>query len=86
MDVKGPSGVYTMNLPSGSIDVYCDMDIDGGGWTVFYLRQDGSETFTYSFSDYATLGIGSPSNSEFLTPLSIVAEMLSLYPENTLHI
>lgn len=31
------SGVYTIypeNFPQGSLDVYCDMDTDGGGWIV----------------------------------------------------
>ncbi|XP_077567395.1 fibroleukin-like [Stigmatopora nigra] len=57
------SGVYqvTPDLHTGvGFPVLCDMEVQGGGWTVLQLRRDGGVSFNRTWAEYRS-GFGEPS-------------------------
>uniref|UniRef100_A0A8C5J447 Fibrinogen like 2 n=1 Tax=Junco hyemalis TaxID=40217 RepID=A0A8C5J447_JUNHY len=48
------NGIYRISPDprNGSFEVYCDMQTQGGGWTVLQRRQDGSTNFNRTWNDY----------------------------------
>ncbi|XP_039630764.1 tenascin-like isoform X2 [Polypterus senegalus] len=60
------SGIYTIYLngdESQPVQVYCDMNTDGGGWMLFLRRQSGKLDFYRNWKNYS-LGFGDL-NDEF---------------------
>ena len=49
---NAPSGKYWLNTSTVPVQVFCDMETDGGGWTVLLKRQDGSVDFYLNWTDY----------------------------------
>ncbi|XP_033627361.1 fibroleukin-like [Asterias rubens] len=71
------SGVFTI-FPArfaGGLQVYCDMETDGGGWIVIQRRQDGSVDFYRNWADYGN-GFGNLDGEFWLgnTNLRILTE------------
>ncbi|XP_062996846.1 angiopoietin-2-like [Elgaria multicarinata webbii] len=61
------SGVYTLWFPNttSTAKVLCDMETNGGGWTVLQHRKDGSVDFQRTWKEYKE-GFGSPPGEYWL--------------------
>ncbi|XP_035649383.1 angiopoietin-2-like [Oncorhynchus keta] len=61
------SGVYSLTLSNTTqeIKAYCDMETEGGGWTVLQKRFDGRVDFHRTWKEYK-MGFGNPSGEYWL--------------------
>ncbi|XP_065843000.1 ficolin-2-like isoform X2 [Oscarella lobularis] len=79
------SGSYTISFVGiGLVPIYCDMETDGGGWTVFQRRKDGSVDFNRGWDDYER-GFGNLSGDYWLG-LAPLHQLLQLNGANELRI
>ena len=83
---QNTSGVYTIKPDNQSkFSVYCDMDTDGGGWTVFQRREGGSVDFDRYWIDYQQ-GFGNISRTEFWLGLEKIHRLTASAPITQLRV
>ncbi|XP_033986261.1 microfibril-associated glycoprotein 4-like [Trematomus bernacchii] len=84
-DNTSSSGVYTIfpGGPDTPLQVFCDMNTDGGRWTVFLKRMDGTENFYRPWSHYKA-GFGNLAGEYWLGLENIL--LLTLRKENELRV
>ena len=80
------SGSFTIAFEGiiGLIPVYCDMETEGGGWTVFQRRTDGSVDFNRGWNDYER-GFGNI-DGDYWLGLTSLHQLLQLNGANELRI
>ncbi|XP_071153581.1 ficolin-1-like [Mytilus edulis] len=61
--MTGVHTIYPDNVHG--VKVFCNMEVDGGGWSVIQRRQDGTTNFYRSWSEYKS-GFGSPDRNVWL--------------------
>ena len=76
---EGAGGGRVSLFTQPPFDVYCDMETDGGGWTVFQFRMNGSQDFYLDWNEYVN-GFGNL-NGEYWLGLSKIHRLTA----NTSH-